>query len=376
MNKEKIDGIIDMLLKMKTISKIILKDENEKETLEIGFEEILEVIDSLPLESTNERVILRALDYLKVNKLYNGDSANLLEAIKKVTGRQWISIMIKIFNRRYPIRLDEFYLKDIEEIFIKDLNINLSEFTHFDDVNVAEYIYSYLNMIFSKYHELELHNKYSEHDMAIIAYLWFVLYYRKDVTNFNFNLIKSFEQVFVSYFARIKSNEINDRYTRIVPIALEKKEFRRVFKNFEFLYHDTVINEKKLDNMNVEKSIIIESQKNKIEQLENMRAFINKKNKELNEIVIKKDEEITQLNEQILDLKNELKIEKGKQEFEQNSHENQMESLEKDIIKDLTYDLQLDLENIGNILGYIDDERIKTKIMNRLDNIYDKLKKY
>lgn len=377
MIKEIYENLLKTKFKPKMNNKIFfnMKSDTDSTQVELDYKVVLEFLNSLESESANEKIIIKSLDYLKYNNLFDNDVSTLLRSIKKVSGKQWIVIMIKIFNRRYPIKVDSFYLNEIDSIFKENLDISLSSFSQSNETNDEKYINAYFDLIYRKYNACE-EKKHSEQEMAILTYLWFVLYQRRNPLQYNYETVKTFERMFVVYFADIKTSEIDNRYIKTVPIILEKDTFKVAYKNLVFLYQENLVNEKKLEKENLRKSEIIETQKTDIFALQSKYIELEKRYKQSEETIKEKELEISQLKDQIDNLNKDLDIEQGKRKFDRQLHEKQMKTLEQDIIADLMDDLELDFENINNIVSYIEDDKIQSRLMSRLDSIYDKLKGY
>ena len=105
-----------------------------------------------------------------------------------------------------------------------------------------------------------------------------------------------------------------------------------------------------------------------IQQKDEEISLLQNKIKNLNSLLIEKDNDIEKYQKDIDDLQKEVEIQKGKTEYNDTILNQQMDTLEDDIKDDILSRIQVELDSIYDISTILDDKNAQ-RIQRRLEQI-------
>lgn len=204
-----------------------------------------------------------------------------------------------------------------------------------------------------------------ERSKAIIIYLWYVTSNYENL--YNSGKISILERAFVLYYNCLNEKNINEYQCDYIPKLLESKIFNKRFNRFYYLFDSQY-----KENINLKK------EKNElIEKNTNLNAILSHKTGEL----VLQNEQILELKKQVKELEiikenlnNELKLANGKLQFEENQNQAKLETLKTDIAEGLQSSIQLEIDGIEDVIEFIPDKQ-REKIQRRLRKIEKRLRR-
>lgn len=349
------------------------KEEKIEIVKEIGYQEVREFLESFKLSdglNHNRTVFLNSIYYLYFNKLMTVDQeCDFIKFLYKKYSRGFPDFAITLYTRKLLLAESK---KTIFEIIVEIFNkvLDLSSLNHFppkqDELDTI--VYSYFKEVFEYIRKSFLAKDnlgYEKSDIRILVYLYYAIAFNTGLLDFDYYL--DFERAFLENYGNVSRNKAKENLGQFIPFYLTKTTTKSM-GSLCYLYYGSMGKITYLENLNKNTDKTNNILRTSIHQKDEEISLLQNKIKNLNSLLIEKDNSIEKYQKDIDDLQKEVEIQKGKTEYTKTILNQQMDTLEDDIKNEIMSRVKIELESIYDISTILDEKNAQ-RIQRRLKQI-------